>query len=84
MANPEILQCPLCHGQSQVSLSELREFAKSGAFQRTVEKLLAASAVIPAAQPTSARTEATGHRDFQTEVHSWNPQLSIWRRSPKE
>jgi hypothetical protein len=22
--------------------------------------------------------------DFQKQVHSWNPQLPIWRRSPKE
>jgi hypothetical protein len=26
----------------------------------------------------------SGERDFQKEAHSWNPQLPIWRRSPKE
>ena len=23
-------------------------------------------------------------RNFQKDVHQWNPQLPIWRRSPKE
>jgi hypothetical protein len=23
-------------------------------------------------------------RDFQKEVHSWNPCVPMWRRSPKE
>jgi hypothetical protein len=31
---------------------------------------------------------AVGHpqvgRDFQKEVHSWNPCVPMWRRSPKE
>jgi len=85
MANSETLQCPLCHGHSQVSLSELLEFAKSGAFQQTVEKLLAASAsTAEVLQPASGTQELSSHRDFQKEVHSWNPQLPIWRRSPKE
>jgi hypothetical protein len=85
MAKQEVLQCPLCHGHSQVSLSELREFTKSGAFQRTVEKLLAAAAsTSEVLQPASATKDVPSHRDFQKEVHSWNPQLPIWRRSPKE
>lgn len=85
MAQPEVLQCPLCHGHSQVSLSELREFAKSGALQQSIEKLLAAYATAPEVdQPVSPAKEVAPHRDFQKEVHSWNPQLAIWRRSPKE
>ena len=85
MAKEEVLQGPLCHGHAQVSLSELRDFARSGAFQQTVEKLLAASAsTSKILQPVSPTLNESGPRDFQKEVHSWNPQLPIWRRSPKE
>jgi hypothetical protein len=27
---------------------------------------------------------AGAQSDFQKEVHSWNPQMPMWRRSPKE
>jgi ribonucleoside-diphosphate reductase subunit M1 len=41
-----------------------------------------------AAMSTSAELAAAGAgsnvRNFEKEVHSWNPQLPIWRRSPKE
>ena len=36
MAKPEVLPCPLCHGHSQVSVSELREFANSGVLQQSI------------------------------------------------
>lgn len=84
MAQPEVLQCPLCQGHSQVSLSELREFAASGALQQSIEKLLAAHATTPEAVQVLPGKDVSAHCDFQKEVHSWNPQLPIWRRSPKE
>src|SRR5437868_9364204 len=64
MARQEVLQCPLCHGHSQVSLSELREFAKSGAFQQTVEQLLAAS-TSELLRPAPATKDVPSPRDFQ-------------------
>jgi hypothetical protein len=34
------------------------------------------------AEEASATVGASS--DFQKEVHTWNPQMPIWRRSPKE
>jgi hypothetical protein len=31
-----------------------------------------------------AGVKGTGERDFQKAVHSWNPHMPIWQRSPKE
>jgi hypothetical protein len=85
MAQPEVLQCPLCHGHAQVSVSELREFANGDWLQQSMQKVLAAHASTPdVVQPLPPAKDEAGYRDFQKEVHSWNPQLAIWRRSPKE
>ena len=84
MANHEFLQCPLCHGQSQVSHLALRQLLESGALQQQLEKALAEfESQTGQFQPASV-TSNTTCRDFQKEVHSWNPQLPIWQRSPKE
>ncbi|HZQ68143.1 MAG TPA: hypothetical protein VFA68_06460 [Terriglobales bacterium] len=82
MTKEETLQCPLCHGRSHVTLSDLREFANGAALQQSVEKLAASASEV--LQPASVTTDNNGRRDFQKEVHSWNPELPIWRRSPKE
>jgi hypothetical protein len=85
MAQTEVLQCPLCQGHSKVSLSELREFANSGLLQQSIEKFLAAHATTSeVVQPAVSAKDVATHRDFQKEVRSWNPQLAIGRRSPKE
>jgi hypothetical protein len=84
MANHEVLHCPLCHGRFQVSLSELRELATSGAPQQWLERTIAElESRAGQLHPASVTSNTTG-RDFQKEVHSWNPQLPIWQRSPKE
>ena len=81
MAKQEMFNCPLCQGQARISRAELMSRLSDKGFREEVETYLAdlsASATLAEVGVT------TGARDFQKEVHCWNPQLPIWRRSPKE
>lgn len=80
----DVLPCPLCAGQGQLQRSEIIERFSDPNFKEKVDGYLA-----EIRKPTEDCEEAlvgTGAkpRDFFKEVHSWNPQLPIWRRSPKE
>ena len=80
MAHDETLKCPLCHGHGEVTRSTLITLLTDRSLPEQAEKYLAE---LLNAQNELAGVHAPG-RDFQKEVHSWNPQLPIWRRSPKE
>jgi hypothetical protein len=80
MANDDILQCPVCRGEGQVRRSQLIALLSDNQLPEKVEKYLAELL----GAPETAAAAKGAKRDFQKEVHSWNPQLPIWRRSPKE
>ena len=80
MSHDEILQCPLCQGHGQVTRSALITLLTDRSLPEQAEKYLAE---LLNAQHDLAGVHAKG-LDFQKEVHSWNPQLPIWRRSQKE
>ena len=82
MAKNDILTCPLCQGHSQVSRSELIGLLTDLNLRDKIEKYLGELA--QAEEPAGAGAARGPVLDFQKEVHSWNPQLPIWRRSPKE
>ncbi len=73
------VKCPLCEGQGELLRSEIAERFTNQELRKRLDARLAQileesamAGVVPKA------------RDFQKEVHSWNPTLPIWRRSPKE
>ncbi len=78
------LQCPLCAGHGEVRPSRLTEFFSDPHLKN---KLEAYTADASTASEDTAELAAVGElkpRDFQKEVHTWNPTLPMWRRSPKE
>lgn len=81
MANDDLFKCPLCHGEGQVKRSELITLLTDNQLPEKVEKYL--TELLDAHHEAVALADGTS-RNFQKEVHSWNPQLPIWRRSPKE
>ena len=81
MANDEILKCPLCQGHAEVKRSELIALLSDRTLPEKAEKYLAE---LLHAQNELAGVSVHGPRDFQKDVHTWNPQMPIWRRSPKE
>ena len=73
--NSETLKCPLCEGHGTVHRKEVpTRLANAAWIQDQLQQ---------AAEP---QLVAAGNlvRDFQKEVHTWNPELPMWRRSNKE
>ena len=84
--NHDLLKCPLCEGHGEVRRARLLECVRNQSFVNSLEDYLSDPSE-PIADPAELQEVGAGSRaprDFQKDVHSWNPQLSIWRRSPKE
>lgn len=79
--NHDLLKCPLCQGHGELMRSEVIEQLTNGELKARIDVCLAGIVESPA---ELAAISASGSRDFQKDVHSWNPQLPMWRRSPKE
>lgn len=77
MSNNDAVRCPLCEGQGHMGRRQILELLGN---PNLADKLAHYGEDI--AQEGAAMAGARS--DFQKEVHSWNPQMPIWRRSPKE
>jgi hypothetical protein len=80
--NNDLLKCPLCEGQGEVRRAELVARLSEAELKPKLDDLAEIQQPFEAAE--FAGVAAHGQRDFQKDVHSWNPQLPMWRRSPKE
>jgi len=82
MVNDDLVKCPLCGGFTHVGkpelLTALRDAKIRKRVENFVEELLSAGdlAGISASRPES--------QNFNKDVHNWNPNVPVWRRSPKE
>jgi hypothetical protein len=56
---------------------------KEPPIREQVEKYIAVLLASPVDDLTTVGATQVG-RDFQKEVHTWNPCVPMWRRSPKE
>lgn len=81
----DLVKCPLCEGHGELRRAELVERLSNGELKSKLDSTLTGLV-----QPEEEVAVAAGagrsneFRDFQKDVHSWNPQLPMWRRSPKE
>lgn len=82
--NRDRLKCPLCEGQGEVRRSQLISFFSDPHLKSKINAYL--GNVRRQGDETAELVSVPGQkpRNFQKEVHSWNPQLPMWRRSPKE
>jgi hypothetical protein len=78
MANDRF-KCPLCEGFGELTTTAIAEKLATPELRRRLEARLAeiAHSAMPAVSGTRVR-------NFEKEVHEWNPELPMWRRSPKE
>jgi len=76
------MKCPLCEGHGEVRRSQLMEFFSDLKLENTVEGYL--SMIVPPERSDAVGAPASPKRDFQKDVHNWNPQVPMWTRSPKE
>jgi len=83
MQENDLVKCPLCSGQGELQRSELlAALNDKGLLDRLHQTL---DTLVPVAEsPMGTAMGATKPRDFQKDVHTWNPTLPMWTRSPKE
>jgi hypothetical protein len=82
--NNDLLKCPLCEGHGELRRSKLIECLNDQELKGKIAAYLD-EIMRPGDQTDLASVSApNGARDFQKDVHNWNPQLPMWRRSAKE
>ena len=83
MVNDDVVKCPLCGGFTHVADRELRDALQNTGIREQIEKYIAELLKSPVDElATVGATQSS--RDFQKDVHTWNPCVPMWRRSPKE
>lgn len=73
------VKCPLCEGQGELLRSEIAERFANQELRKRLDARIA-----EILEDSTMALAAFKVRDFQKEVHTWNPTLPMWRRSPKE
>ena len=83
MINDDVVKCPLCGGFNHIENPDLLSALKTPQIREQIERYLAELLKSPIDDLASVGATQAG-RDFQKDVHSWNPCVHMWRRSPKE
>ena len=84
--NRDQLKCPLCEGHGEIRLARLLELVENREIMSLIDSCLSKACDPSDSEPELVETivGSSTERNFQKDVHSWNPQLPMWRRSPKE
>jgi hypothetical protein len=83
MVNDDVVKCPLCGGFAHIERPDLLAALKEPRIREQIEKYIAELLKSPVDELSGVGATQAG-RDFQKDVHSWNPWVPMWRRSPKE
>jgi hypothetical protein len=84
MVNDDLVKCPLCGGFTHVEKPELLTALHDPKIRRQVETFVAELLRGPAVELAGVTAERGKSQDFNKDVHQWNPNVPVWRRSPKE
>ena len=79
MAEDSKVKCPLCEGRGEVLRSELVQRFTNPELRRRLDARIA-----EILEGSALAGVGTKVRNFEKEVHTWNPTLPMWQRSPKE
>lgn len=80
----DLLKCPLCEGHGEVRRSKLIECLNDRDLKARIDAYLAEIMRREDHADLATVAAADKPRNFQKDVHGWNPQLPMWRRSAKE
>ena len=84
MRDEDLLKCPLIAGLDAMHRAELLGLLNNSSNLRAkMEECLAENEVKEWTNPEPC-VEPKPARDFNKDVHSWNPQKLVFSRSPKE
>lgn len=84
MVNDDLVKCPLCGGFTHVDKPDLLAALHNPKFRQQVESYVAELLRSPSHEVREVAAGTSNNRDFNKEVHHWNPNVPVWRRSPKE
>lgn len=84
MVNDDLVKCPLCGGFTHVAEPALLAALNDPTIRQRVESYVAELLRSTAGELVAVPAAVAPSRDFNKEVHNWNPNVPIWRRSPKE
>jgi hypothetical protein len=84
MVNDNLVKCPLCDGFTRVDKPELLAALNDSKIRQQIENYLAELLRRPATELASVYAGKSEGRNFNKDVHNWNPNIPVWRRSPKE
>jgi hypothetical protein len=82
MAKRDVVKCPLCKGSPHIEDPALREALENPRLREQVELYI--SKLLKSPGELAGVGATPEQRDFQKDVHTWNPAVPMWRRSPKE
>jgi len=83
MINDDLVKCPVCHSFAHIENPELLAALNDPRIRMQVEKYVAQLVNAPLEELVNAAGKPEA-RNFQKDVHNWNPFGPMWRRSPKE
>jgi hypothetical protein len=73
------VRCPFCEGHGELTRAEVAAKWTTQEFRKRLDARIA-----EILEDKGLARVAAQPRNFEREVHAWNPRLPIWRRSPKE
>jgi len=83
MVNDDVVKCPLCGGFTHIENPALLRALHNPQLREQIEKYTTELLKSPVEELSTVSATQSG-RDFQKDVHSWNPCVPMWKRSPKE
>jgi len=83
MKEEDLLKCPLLQGLDAMHRAELLGLINDSNLRQKLETCLTHHLEAEGQEPRPC-TQEPATRDFEKEVHSWNPQRLVFSRSPKE
>jgi hypothetical protein len=84
MTNDDLVKCPLCGGFTHIDNPELLAALHDPKIRHQVENYVAELLGSMPGELTGVAASKPQSRDFNRDVHHWNPNVPVWRRSPKE
>jgi len=83
MLKDELVKCPVCGVFTRIEKPELLAALANPEIRQQIENYVAQLLANAPAELVSVTTTAEP-RNFQSDVHNWNPTVPMWQRSPKE
>jgi len=84
MVKDDLVKCPLCGGSTHIENPELLAALSDPKIRERVENYVADLLRSASTELQVVATSPPQRRDFNKNVHNWNPAVPIWQRSPKE